>query len=76
MSEIRDCILDELRSCVKRGLRLPARPDPIDLWNALGGDGYLALMVMLEYESAEAEVKLDLQRARVRDRATLSELAA
>lgn len=76
MSEIHDRIRDELRSCVKRGLSLPARPDPIDLWNALGGDGYLALIVMLEFVAAEREVSLEQQQVRARELAVLAELAA
>jgi hypothetical protein len=72
MQEIRERIRDELRSCVKRGLPLPRRPDPRDLWEVFGGDekaGASALLVMLDFVAAEREVKLELQRARVREEA-------
>lgn len=50
-------IVAELRSCLNRGLSLPIRPEPKDLWDALGGDGCAALIVMLEYELAEREIR-------------------
>lgn len=76
MTDRRDRILNEFRSCVRRGLPLPARPDPIDLYDALGGDGYMALLAMIEYVSAEQEIKVELQQERARGRRVLADLAA
>lgn len=57
MPAMRDLIRDELDSCLRRGLPLPRRPDPGDLWDAAGGDGYLALLLMLDFEAAVSDAR-------------------
>jgi len=75
MHSFRETIIDELRSCVRRGLPLPSRPEPADLWNATGGDGPIALLVMLEFVSAERAVRDERLESEARERQERRELA-
>ena len=63
MNDVRGLILNELRSCLKRGLNLPQRPDPSDLWAALDGDGAAVLLATLDFLDAAREVKQERAEA-------------
>lgn len=53
--EMRERMLDEMRSCIRRGKRLPRRPRPEELWEAADQSGESALMLTLEYLAARRE---------------------
>lgn len=78
-TDVREAVVANLRRCIRRGIGLPERPNPADLWDACGGDGYLALLVMLEFVAAERLVKDEkrvLDDRDRRDRLELGVLAA
>ena len=61
----RSVLLDEMRSCVKRGHALPEPPSPIELWEALGGTpeaGVSALIVMLDYFACQQQIEEEKRR--------------
>ena len=50
--QVSEAIRGNMRDCALRGKRLPPHPDVETLWNALGGDGYMTLLVTLDYMTA------------------------
>lgn len=54
--QVSEAIRGNMRDCALRGKRLP-HPDVEALWDALGGDGYMTLLVTLDYMTARAELQ-------------------
>lgn len=55
--QVSEAIRGNMRDCALRGKRLPPHPDVEALWDALGGDGYMTLLVTLDYMTARAELQ-------------------
>lgn len=79
MADLREAASNSLLVCIERGDPFPRWPEPADLWEGCGGNGYTALLVMLDFIKLEQVAKVVAhERAvkRYRDHRDLGELVA
>lgn len=79
MADPRTAASEALLVCIERGDPFPDRPEPAALWDAYGGNGHTALLVMLDFIELERVARVvahERSVRRYRDRRDLAGILA